>query len=239
MDSINRRKSLLLLAGGLSGCTAMTTMSTQAQSKMVVDDGTSEITPVYVMTHNEGEFSTFVRADFYFYDDKKEVELRPDASIKVNGIELQRDPKELVSYIGRIPMPHGLLTFEFTRAPGKVIKHSFALPELDIVELPKTYRVGETLTVGVNHRSSRAGVMRDTYGLHLQSSSGRFPFTNGVADQARIVFKPILDVGFASGPSTARIYRQQRTPLRDLSSELQTGWAVASRSRDFTIEVVS
>jgi len=234
---INRRKSLLLLAGGLSGCTAMTTTSTQAQSKMVVDDGTSEITPVYVMTHNESQSSTFVRADFYFYDAKKDVELRPGASIKVNGIELQRDPKELASYIGTIPMPHGLLTFEFTRTPGKAIKHSFALPELEIVEAPKLYRVGEKLTITVNHRSPRAGVASDTYNVDIRGN-GRYTFATESSDGSRIVFRPILkNVGFPSGPATAYIYRQQRTPLRDLSSDLQTGWAVASRSRDFAIEI--
>ncbi len=239
MGSINRRESLLLLAGGLSGCTAMTTTNSQAQSKMVVDDGTSEITPVYVMTHNESRSSTFVRADFYFYDAKKDVELRPGASIKVNGIELQRDPKELVSYIGNIPVPHGLLTFEFTRNPSKIIKHSFALPELEVVEVPKLYRVGEKLTIAIKRRPPRAGVASDTYNLDLRGN-GRYTFAEESSDGSRIVFRPILkNVGFPSGPATAYIYRQQRTPLRDLSSDLQTGWAVASRSRDFTIEVVN
>jgi hypothetical protein len=240
MNSINRRKSLLLLAGGLSGCTAMTTTNSQAQSRMVVDDGVSEITPVYVMTHNESQSSTFVRADYYFYDAKKDVELRPGASIKVNGIELQRDPKESVSYIGNIPMPHGLLTFEFARMPGRVIKHSFVLPELDIVEMPKIYRVGEMLAVAVNHRSPRSGVAKDTYGLDLRGHNGLYEFASEPAGLSRMVFRPILkNVGFPSGLFNAHLYRQQRTPLKDLSSDLQTGWAVASRSRDFKIEVVN
>ena len=237
MSTLNRRKSLLFLAGGLSGCTAMTTTNSNAHSKMIMDDGTSEITPVYVMTHNESQSSTFVRADYYFYDAKKDVELRPGASIRVNGIELQRDPKELASYIGNIPMPHGLLTFEFARTPGQVIQHSFALPELEIVELPTVYRAGEMLTVLVNPQPPRAGVSNDRYGLYFHSSSGRFPFANHVAGDARIIFKPVLNVGLTPESSKARIYRQQRTPLKDISNALQTGWAVASRSRDFKIEI--
>lgn len=80
MGSIDRRRSLVLLAGGLSGCTVRTTTSIHAQSRVVVDDGRSEITPVYVTTHNERQFSTFVRANFYFHDDQKQVKLHAGAS---------------------------------------------------------------------------------------------------------------------------------------------------------------
>jgi len=166
MTSINRRNTLLFLASGLYGCTAMVTNNSQAQAKLVVDDGVSEITPVYVMAHNENQSSVSVRANYYFFDAKERVELLPGAAIKVNGIELQRDPKALVSYIGNIPMPHDLLTFEFTRTPEKLIKHSFALPEFDIVEFPSIYHVGEKLTVAVNHRSPRPGVAKDIYGFN-------------------------------------------------------------------------
>jgi hypothetical protein len=237
---ISRRKTLLFFISGLSGCAAMTTTNIQGQSRMVVDDGISEITPVYVITHNESQSSTFVRADFYFYDAKKEVELQPGASIKVNGIELQHDPKTLASYIGNIPMPHGLLTFEFMRTPGKVIKHSFALPELDIAEFPNFYRVGEQLAIVVNPRASRPGVEKDIYGVDIQGNQGLYGFVSEPAGSLRMIFRPILkNVGFPSGLHEAHIFRQQRTPLKNLSNDLQTGWAVASRSRDFTIEVVN
>ena len=239
MDFISRRKSLVILAGTLSGCTTMTA-NTQVQSNMVVDDGVSEITPVYVMTHTEGQSSTFLRANFYFYDAKKQVELRSGGSIKVNGIELQHDPKTLASYIGSIPLPHGLLTFEFTRSPGHTIKHSFALPELEVMEFPKYYRVGDVLSVSVAHRPARPGVARDVYGLDLRSAGGIYEFVNEPAEATRIGFRPILkNVGFPAGSALANVVRQQRTPLKDLSSELRTGWAVASRARDFTIEVVN
>jgi hypothetical protein len=239
MTFINRRNTLLLLASGLGGCTFTMEKNIRARSRLVMDDGISEITPVYVMTYTEGQPNTLVRADYYFYDAKKEVELRPGASIKVNGIELQRDPKEVVSYIGDIPMPHDRLTFEFERMPGTVIKHSFVLPNLDVVEFPKTYRTGKTFTAVVNYRPPPADVARDSYGLSFEGEFGRFPFVVQIAGPARLIFKPILNLGLRPESVKAHIYRQQRTPLRNLSSDLQTGWAVASRSRDFTVEVVN
>jgi hypothetical protein len=239
MYSINRRDSLLLLAGGLTGSKAMTETNTQTQSRKVVDDGVSEITPVYVMTHNESEPYTFVRADFYFYDAKKDVEILPGASIKVNGVELQRDPKELVSYIGNIPISRGLLTFEFARTPGKVIEHSFALPELEIIEFPRTYRAGETLTVRVNPRAPRTGVIRDAHRMAIYAGKIYYPFDQKLTVEQEIVFDPIhKKIELPIGSMKADIFRQQRTPLKNLSNEFQSGWAVASRSRDFKIEVV-
>jgi hypothetical protein len=241
MTFTDRRNALLLLASGLCGCTFMTGKEMLEQSRLVVDDGISEITPVYVMTRNESKSSTFVRADYYFYDAKKEVELSTGASIKVNGIALQPDPKDKVSYIGNIPIPHGLLTFEFERTPGQIIKHSLAMPELDIVEFPKTYRVGENLTIAVNHRPPRPGVARDSYGLDILAGEGRgrYDFAIEEAGSPRMAFKPILNIGFPSGFYPAHLFRQQRTPLKDISSDLKTGWAVASMSRDFTIEVIN
>lgn len=237
MSLVNRRDSLLLLASGLSGCAPMTA-NTQAQSRMVVDDGTSKITPVYVMTYLEGQPATFVRADYYYIDAKKQVQLRPEGSIKVNGIPLQRDPKELISYIAYTPLAPDLLTFEFTRSTGQVIKHSFALPELDIVELPKRYRAGEPLPMAINHRPPRAGVMRDSYSLSIYASSGRYPLDSKAASANQVVFEAIHgQIRLPTESAQAHIFRQQRTPLKDISDALQTGWAVASRSRDFTIEI--
>ena len=239
MTSINRRNTLLSLASGLCGCTTMIE-NIQAQPKMVVDDGVSEITPVYVMTHNESQSSTFVRANYYFYDAKERVELRPGAFIKVNGIALQRDPKALVSYIGDIPMPHDLLTFEFTRTPKKVIKHSFALPELDIVEFPSRYRVGDRLTVAVNNRSPRPGVAKDIYALDIRGDHGGYDFVSEPAGPPSMTFRPLIrNLKFPSGFYKAHFFRQQRTPLKDLSSDLRTGWAVASSSKDFKIQVTN
>ncbi|SFP82649.1 hypothetical protein SAMN05443579_1162 [Variovorax sp. PDC80] len=235
---INRRESFLFLAG-LGGYAATTTTDTWAQSRVVVDDSTSEITPVYVATHNEAHSSVFVRADFYFHDIGKDVELLPGASINVNGIELQRDPKEPVSYIGNVPMLNGPLTFEFARTPGRVVKHSIVLPELEIVELPRSYRKGGTLTVRAEPRPPRAEVSRDVYRMAIHAGSIYYPFDRKLTTERGIVFDPIhkkieIPVGYAK----ADIFRQQRTPLKNLSSELQSGWVVASRSRDFEIEVI-
>lgn len=240
MQIINRRKSLLLLASGLVGCTAMNPVASQSQSRMVVDDGVSDIMPVYVMTYTEGQSHTFVRANFYFPIAKQQVELAAGASIRVNGIDLRRDPKAVTSYIGSIPMLSDLLNFDFARSPEHVIKHSFALPELDIVKFPSTYSVGNKCVVDVTHRVPPPEVISDTYGLEFEDKDkGPYPMIVDQIEASRVVFRPIAQaLGYPQGPVNVYLYRQQRTSLKGVSKDVQSGWAVASKTREFRVTVV-
>lgn len=237
MQSINRRKSLLLLASGLVGCTAMNPVASQGQSKMVVDDGVSDIMPVYVMKYTEGQSHTFVRANVYFPIAKQQVELAAEASIRVNGVDPRRDPKTMTSYIGSIPMLSDLLTFEFARSPEHVIKHTFALPE--IVEFPSTYSVGKKCMVKVNHQLPRPEVISDTYGLEFEDKDkGPYPMIVDQIEASRVVFRPIAQaLGYPQGPVNVYLYRQQRTSLKGVSKDVQSGWAVASKTREFRVTV--
>jgi len=239
MKLLDRREGLVLMAASLSACTTMNA-NPNTDSRMQIDDGISELTPVYVMTYLQGQPAAFVRADFFYQQVKKEIEIQPGGSIKVNGVALQRDPKERVSYIGYIPLPFDLLTFEFTRASGQVFTHSFALPELNILEYPKTYRAPDALIIPVRHRAPRVGVTRDVYGLTMNDPRGEvYPFAISQVHDEKVEFDPILKkLGLSHGEASLHMVRQQRTVLKNISNAFQTGWAVASTSHDFKVEVV-
>ncbi|MNR39576.1 hypothetical protein D3C85_1577960 [compost metagenome] len=81
---------------------------------------------------------------------------------------------------------------------------------------------------------------RDTYRMAIYAGSTYYPFDQKSSPEQKIVFDPIhKKLELPAGSAKADIFRQQRTPLKNLSGDLQTGWAVASRSRDFKIEVVN
>ena len=234
---MNRRETLMTMIGGLgvvsaSGCA----VAQLADARMVVDDGVSEITPVYVMTYTEGHSTVFVRADFYFFNDKKQVKLRDDGAIKVNGILLGKDPKELISYIADVPAAE-VLTFEFVRSAGNVQRHSFTLPELHIVELPQQYAGVDPVRVPLLPGEVRNGVTEDSYLMTIYGRKGETRLKGERTSQSEISFRSVQYSASPPGSYRARIFRQQRTPLKNISDS-KTGWAVATRGYNFMIEVV-
>ena len=238
---MNRRESLMTLAssalGGLGGASGCAAIAQVEDSRMVIDDGVTAITPVYAMTHTDGQPSVLVRADYYFFDAKKQVQLRKNGSIKVNGILLERDSKELISYIGNIPVPSELMIFEFTRAAGQVARHSFALPQLEVSEYPRQYAGDGPVPVAVKPGLVRKGVMEDKFNMTIYGPIGESRFVGESEGQSQLSFRPIQMSTLPPGSYRARIFRQQRTALKDIS-DYQTGWAVASHGHNFVIEVV-
>lgn len=233
---MNRRESLMALAGsavsGLgaasaSGCAA----AQRLDSRMVIDDGVTDITPVYVMTYTDGQATAFVRADYYSFDAKKQFQLRTDGSIKVNGVALERDSKELVSYIGNIPVTESF-TFEFTRQAGRVIKHSFALPQLEIVALPRDFSRLVPVLVAVKSGPAPVGVMEDKYNMTVFGRFGESRLSGQLTGVSELTFESTQYSASPPGRYRADIYRQQRTALKDISDN-KTGWAVASHGHNF------
>lgn len=238
---MNRRESLMTLAGsavgGLGAASGCASAVHADDSRMVIDDGVTDITPVYVMTYTDGQPSVFVRADYYFFDAKKQVQLRKEGFIKVNGILLERDAKELISYIGNIPMPSELLTFEFTRATGQVSRHSFALPHLEVLAYPRQYAGDGPIRIAVSPGAVRKGVMEDKFSMTIYGPTGESRFIGENGGQSQLSFRSIQMSALPPGSYRARIFRQQRTALKDIS-DYKTGWAVASHGHNFMIEVV-
>lgn len=232
---MNRRESLMTLAmlggGGMTGCA----VTQPAAPRMVIDDGATEITPAYVVTYTDGQPTAFVRADFYFFDAKKEVQLRADGGIKVNGIQLDRDPKELVSYIGNIPFSE-TFTFELTRKAGLVIKHSLSLPQLEILTLPRQYLGREPIRAIIRSAPTPKGVMEDSYSMAVSGRFGESRLKGKLAGTSDLTFEAVQHSASPPGRYLADIYRQQRTALKDISSS-KTGWAVLSHGKNFLIDV--
>lgn len=238
---MNRRESLVTLAGsalgGVGATAGCASVAQSEDSRMVIDDGVTDITPVYVMTYTDGQPTVFVRANYYFFDAKKQVQLRVGGSIKVNGNLLKHDPQTLTSYIGNISMPSELLTFEFTRATGQVSRHSFALPKLEVVAYPTQYSGDGPVRVAVSPGAVRKGVMEDSYNMTIFGPTGESRFVGESEGQSQLRFRSVQMSALPTGSYRARVYRQQRTALKDIS-DYKTGWAVASHGHNFMIEVV-
>jgi hypothetical protein len=201
----------------------------------VVDDGVSEITPVYVMTHTQGQSYTFVRADFWNWETKKSVKLQTNGSISVNGIELKAESGQRgsITYVGNIPISEGIFTFKLTRSAQKIMEHIFETPPLNISEFPKSYRPFDSLRVPVDYKPT---VGTTVYNMQIHFPQRNFDLTGNIKG-THIEFSPIIKVPLPSGTFEAAIYRQQRTPLRDISDATKTGWAVASNRKLFLIKV--
>lgn len=227
----------MTMVGGLGGISANGCAIAQpADARIVVDDGDGEITPVYVMTYTEGRPTVFVRADFYIFNDKKQVKLRDDGAIKVNGISLEKDHKELISYIAEIPAAE-VLTFELMRSTGNVQHHSFALPDLHIVELPQQYAGVDPVRVHLLPGQMGNGVMEDIYLMTIYGRKGETRLKGERTSPSEVSFRSVQYSASPPGNYRARLFRQQRTPLKNISDS-KTGWAVATRGFNFMIEVV-
>ncbi|MEI7614051.1 MAG: hypothetical protein WCK63_14210 [Betaproteobacteria bacterium] len=200
----------------------------------VLDDGVTDITPVYVMTHSQENSFTFVRADFWFISAKKSVKLQESGSVSVNGVELRGEPSKGYSYVGNIPVTEGKITFRVVRGEGQVLEHTFELPVLDILEFPKTYQPYEPIQVPVKYTAASVG--ETVINMNIEVPGRNFPFNSRIAPD-HVLLNPIIKVPLPKGTFSAKIYRQHRTPLKEISNS-KTGWAVATNSRSFTIDIL-
>ncbi|BBB65692.1 hypothetical protein UNDYM_1439 [Undibacterium sp. YM2] len=203
----------------------------------VIDDGESEITPIYTMTHTDGQDFTFVRADFWFWDSKKSIKLAPTGSITVNGIELKGESglRGTITYVGKVPLTEGELTFKLIRNAKQSMTHTFVLPTLNILEYPKSYKPHESIRVPVKHTLSALG--KTTYDMIIRTPQREFDLTSQIQGDY-LDFIPIIKLPLPVGIFEARIFKQHRTPLRDISDASKTGWAVASNGKNFKVEIL-
>jgi hypothetical protein len=203
----------------------------------VIDDGISQITPIYTMTHTYDTDFTFVRADFWFWEAKKSVKLQATSAISVNGVELKGEPglRGTITYVGKVPITEGKLTFKLIRSPNQTMEHSFELPALDILEYPKSYRPHEPVRVPAKYMASSVGTT--SFGMVIHTPQRDFDLKGHIGNDY-IEFRPIIKVPLPVGTFEAKIYRQQQTPLRDVLDATKTGWAVASNGRNFKMEIL-
>lgn len=232
---MKRRDICLYIGTALTG--SLGVMKNSNAEAWVMDDGESEITPIYTMTHTDGRDFTFVRADFWFWEAKKSVKLSSTGSITVNGIELkgERDSKGTFSYVGNIPVTEGELTFKLVRNPSRTMAHSFDLPKLGILEYPANYRPHEPIRVPVKYVPPALG--KTTFDMIMHTPQRAFDLVSRIQGDY-LEFMPIIKLPLPAGTFEATIFKQHRTPLRDISDASKTGWAVASNGRNFKIEIL-
>ncbi|MFZ6680948.1 hypothetical protein [Undibacterium sp. Tian12W] len=221
----------MVLAGSLG------IMSNSNAQSWVIDDAETEIMPIYTMTHTDGQEFTFVRAGFWFHETKKSVKLSSVGVITVNGIELKGEQGSTgtYSYVGNIPVTEGILTFKLVRNPNKTMEHSFKLPTLDILDYPKSYTPYETIKVLLKY--AVPAVDTTTFNMYIRTPQRTLDLNSKIRSDY-LEFSPIIKVPLPTGTFEAKIYKQERTPLKDISDASKIGWGVASNGRNFKIEIL-
>lgn len=227
-------------------------MTTANANNWILDDGVMELMPEYTIQHIHGNAYSDVYAAFTFIPDKKLVRLRPSDSVTVNGHAFQGlQNAQGFYYQARIPTTVGSFTLAVSRAGRPAMSHTFQMPELGFNEVPKVYTPYEILRVPVNYVVPPDYVGSDRYDFSIFGSLLRFDLVSttrkkdnkyvidrlpDIQDGA-IVFRHIIEKVPKAGVYKAKIFRQQRFVLNDMSSASRTGWANLSHSMDFMIEV--
>lgn len=232
---MKRRDISIYIGMALTG--SLGVMRNSNAQSWVIDDAETEIMPVYVMTHTDGQDFTFVQADFWFPQTKKSVKLSSVGVITVNGIELkgERDSMGTYSYVGNIPVTEGILTFKLVRNQNKTMEHSFKLPALDILDYPKSYTPHETIKVPLKYAVPAVDTI--IFNMRIQTPQNVLNLNSKIRSDY-LEFSPIIKVPLPVGTFEARIYKQERTPLKDISDASKIGWGVASNGRNFKIEIL-
>lgn len=236
---MNRRLALGAVASNASALAACGTGTrTQGSGNVVLDDGVMPLTPGYLVTYTQGQSTAFVRADFYHVAQRKEVELRPNAAIRVNGVKLELDPKEEMSYVGRPPAANQY-TFEFVRSPNQIQRHTFELPELNVVSMDSDYD-GIGLFRAKLRRSQlpARGVVSDGVSMAIRGPKGEARLNlHPTATQTELVFKMLEPSELPTGGAfEALIYRVQRISLAEVSDS-KSGWVSLSNTYPFLLRI--
>lgn len=239
-DRPDRRTTLAALVASvvalplLAACAA----PRQRSSAQALDDASSELTPAYVVTHTSGRPTMFVRANYFSWDRKQDVELRPDARLTVNGQALTEDPKAVLSYIADVPA-RPTIEYVLVRRPGQAaLSHTLELPYLQIDSMPRVYREGGEFPVALRPGPRPGpGVIEDHVNMTIKGPQGetRLERVEG-SDWSKVTLVPFQRSTLPPGDYHARIYRQQRVSLNRMSSS-RTGWAVISHGFEFVLAV--
>lgn len=231
-----KRRDFCLFLGAAIVLTPVAMASDQAGT-WVVDDGATDITPVYIMTHTEGESFTFVRATFSYWQAKKYVELEPSGSIAVNGqllIGISEKPGEY-SYTGKVAVsPSGIYRFDFVRTVEKKFSHTFELPSLKLVEYP--VKINRNAVIQARLATGATVGNDESLSLQILVPQNRFGMPGTVVGDM-VTFENIRRTLLPIGKFDAKIISQIRTPLRNISDAFTTGWAVASHSKKFMVDI--
>ena len=214
-------------------------MSSTRPTTWALDDGATDITPSYTITHTEGESFTFVRATFFYWQAKKFVELNPSGSIAVNGELLTgiSERSDAYSYTRKVAVsPNGAYHFDLVRTAEKKFSHTFSLPLLKLVEYP--LKINRNAMIKARLAAGATLSSGETLHLQILIPQNEFGMPGTVVDNL-VTFENIKGIMLPTGKFNAEIYSQVKTPLRDISDAFATGWATASYSKKFTMEITS
>jgi hypothetical protein len=246
---INRRQfntMSLFSAGTLVAPSVMA----QGFRNFVVDHDDLVLAPDGIVNYKLGEPSMRVKMGFNSHELKKEVVLRPEGKVSVNGVELKLNHREdPETYMAHIPVGDGVLNFEIRRSVTVSTKFSIVLPIFNIVEFPNKYvypnplsfRIEKPLPAG-NH-----ALVENRFSMGILS--GRltvYAFKDGINETPndrlqRRNFKMIplsrIPIVNPVKNAVADIFCYQRVALRDVTQDYASGWVVMTVSQNLPIEL--
>jgi hypothetical protein len=217
----------------------------QARDPHPIDDGQVELAIECVINHTLG--AKFVRVLFSLQSNAfpKELLLFTEGSILVNGVnlELVKDNKG-AAYVSQIPFTGRNLNVEFKRSRSKTYVYTIELPIFTVAQYPKTYQVPDPISFRMTTPYVEASriVLKDVYGLDIYSADRIVPFvpqklpSNENPEASFSVFNRIKSI--TPGLYPTRLYRQQRIPMSEISSDFSRGHTVMSIRDEFKIEVL-
>jgi hypothetical protein len=238
---MNRRSFGLAVSASALGMAPSTASSLPADP---VDDETSELMPVTVLTHTLGDAFVAIRMSLQSPSQRKEISLSPNGSLSVNGkaLVLERN-RQRVNYVARIPITGPSLKFELRRSRSQIDAYSIGLPFFKVLKYPSEYRTPENVSFILARPivEPYKTVTVDSHGFFITTDYMIVDFS-GIKqpseEDPELLMKTILKIEQPPGLCAASVYRQQRTPMRVVSENYKTGWVVATVSDDFKINVL-
>jgi hypothetical protein len=240
---MNRRSFGVSIASGALG--ALTPVFVTARGGQLVDDELIELSPVTVLNHLLGRTHAEVRVSLQARQLGKEVLLSSNGALTVNKIPLKVEyDRDGVSYFARFPVDGDVVRLEYRRSQFQSDIVQLVLPLFQIHSYPKTYRAPETVSFVLARpiQEPSTAVSSESHGLSIQTSRMKIYFARSklpTDKDPELTFDPILkDKAQSAGRFTANLYRQQRTPMKDVSQHFQAGYIVATVSDEFKIDIL-
>lgn len=210
-------------------------------SRFVVDDGTIDLRPQFLVNAVLDEPKMRVKVHFDSLSLQRPVWLAKGGAVAVNGVELSPGKNDDADvYVGSVPMDP-VLRIEIVRSRSEVTRLEVPLPTY-VVDPPKTYRYPDNLNLVLVRlvRASNYKPVSDSFNVSIEyhgstvHAFGENLFSAGTV----LVMKPFRGERAVEGSASALVFRHQRIALSTLTDAYKAGWIVVTVETRFPIDLV-
>ena len=214
----------------------------KADGRFIIDDGTVDLRPQFLVNAVLGEPNMRVKVHFDSLSLQRPVWLAKNGYVRVNGVDLKPGKNEDADlYIGHVPVDP-LLRIEIVRSTLGAIKLQVLLPTFQLAELPKTYRYPEALKLAMSQlaRSSEYKSVKDSFTLDIShGGSTVIAFLESVPSEGTtLIMKPWRGNRISGPNASALLFRLQRVALSELTDVFNAGWIVVTIETRFPIDLL-